>query len=279
MVGLYPDAPGRKFETDVDGSVGFGISINEATPFSAAAMTNLSKTVSANHVNLTNVNTTFYVGYIFPELRDIAGFCLRHNFGGWGSWNRVETSTNTTNGSDGTWTDRGAMGASGHFRTITALAVAGVKAIRFRWGSTSSDNNGRWLGNLHVFGSILATSNSDRLTLWHPTLDQELSGAGLDFGDVPRLSVPTKQFRVKNLSAAQTAGNIVLSVEAVNDTTPTVVGVKSLSFNGSSYAASQNIGDLAPGVISSLCTLKTAPGSVATLGPWRQRVKVVGAWT
>lgn len=210
-------------------------------------------------------------------MRDIVGFFLKHNFGQWGSWDRVFTSVDTTNGADGTWTDRGAMGSVSHFRTITALVVSGVKGIRFRWSSSSTDNGGRYVGLLHVYGSIPAASAPDRLTLWHPTLNQELAGSALDFGDVPKLSILTIPFRVKNNSSTLTANTITLSVEAVNDTSPTVVSVETLSFNGSEYASTQNIGTLAAGAISNICTLKLSPGSSATLGPWRQRVKALAS--
>lgn len=277
---VYPLAPGRKFETDVDGSVGFGVNTTEATPFSGTAMTNLSKTVSGNSVLTGGGQTTYYVGYLFPELRDIAGFCLINQAGVWGSWDRVYTSTDSTNGTDGTWTDRGAMSGSGSFRTITALVVAGVKGIRFRWSSTSTEGGNRYLGLLHIYGSIPSSSSPDRLTLWHPSSNVEFTGSGFDFGDVPRLTVATISFRVKNNSSTQTANTITVSVEAVNDTSPTVVGVETLDFNGSGYASTQNIGSLAAGVISAICTLKLSPSITATLGPWRQRVKAVAvSWT
>lgn len=279
MAGNYPDVPDRLFPVDLDGTSGFGININQVTPFDATAMANLVKTSGGNNINLTSGATSFYMGYVFPQLRDIAGFCLIHSSGGWGSWVRVETSANTTNGTDGAWTDRGAMGASGHFRTITTLAVAGVKGIRFRWDSQSTDNNGRWASHLHVYGSIPLATSPDRLTLWHPTLDQQLPGAALDFGDVTRSSTADKTFRVKNLSATLTANSIGLSMTAPNDSTPPYATQYTIS-SGGAFGATATIASLAAGEISAVCTLRLTTLAAAALTTWRQRlVAVATTWS
>lgn len=277
MAGLYSDAPGRLFMTDLDGSAGFGIGISGT--LDATAMTNLIKNGGGNNLNIGTGASTFYVGYIFPELRDIAGFCLIHSSGGWGSWDRVETSANTSNGTDGTWTDRGAMSASGSFRSITALAVTGVKAIRFRWSSSSTENNGRYLAHLHVYGEIPTAQSPDRLRLWHPTLDQELTGPAFDFGDFGRGGTIDRTFRVKNNSSSLTANSIVVARDAPTDTSPTVLSQTTIGLAGS-FATTQNIGALAPGALSAVLTLRIASLSNTTLGLWRQRLSATaGSWT
>ncbi len=190
----------------------------------------------------------------------------------------LQWSPNSTTGLDGTWTTIGNpswIGWSETWRSaITMLALTGVKAIRWTMRQTTGSNQGGYAQAFHIYGTIPPDQTPNRLTLWHPTLDQELSGAGLDFGNVARSTVPVKQFRVKNLSPTLTANNIVLTTEALTDTTPTVLSVLKFNINdGSGYSASKNIGALTPGSISNVCTLQVAPGSNATLSVSVARLK------
>lgn len=275
MGGLYPDAPGKLFMIDRDGSAGFGINTTQTTPFDSTAMTNLMKTAGGNNVAMGGGANSYYIGYIFPELRDIAGFCLISGWHAWGNWVRVETSSNTTSGVDGTWTDRGAMGEAAHFRSITALVVTGVKGIRFRYDHVSTAGGTRYLGNLHIYGSIPATSTPDRLRLWHPTLDQVLTGAYFDLGDVPRGNVVNKTFRVKNNSATLTANNVLITIDAPTDTTPTVVSQLAWAVPAapSVFDNTPNIGNIAPEAISGILTLRLTAAANASLSTWRQRIR------
>lgn len=227
------------------------------------------------------------MGVIFPELRDLVGYYIAHN--NFGAGNPVGVfnlawSANTTNGYDGAWTNLGTptfYTTMANFRSPTALSVTGAKAIRYNPQQTGgAANAGSITYGFHVYGKPSTGQALDRLRIWHPTLDQEMAGPGLDFGDYGRGYTIDRTFRIKNNSSSLSANSIVLSFEALpNDASPTVVSMMSLS-QGGAFASTQNIGTLAPGEISGVCTLRIASPSNTTLGLWRQRlIATAGSWT
>lgn len=297
---LYSAPPGRLFQVDIDGSAGFFI--NTASTIAALTTAQMQRLVSEAGATLTNVtgewaNGTSYWGYIFPELRSISGYFydIELQTGVPISVGTFQYSSNTTTGLDGTWTTletmTGGHGPTGNstgtgaflnakpsYRTIRGITIPSCKAIRV---SASGGNTGhRYLGALHIYGDIVSGQTPDRLRLWHPTLDQELTGAYFDFGDPQRTLTATKLFRVKNNSSSLTANSILVDFTALTDTTPTVLGVLAVDNNGGGYASSQNIGNLAAGVISNVLTARLIPSSTAQLSLWRQRIRAAAStWT
>lgn len=283
MAGLYADVPGPQIMYDRDGN-GFYYSGTTALVALSQGDLNIHNGTSGGSGSRSNDGwVTVTIGIILPELYDIVGWFNNGSGAGNGNY-AFETSPDTTNGQDGTWTSRYANWSTGStFRSsITAVSWAGMKG--FRWSAGNGSANKQYWYQLHLYGSPSASSLTavpGRLRVWHPTLDQLISGPAFDFADVAR-SAPalTKTFRIKNNSATQTVNSIVLSTGALTDTSPTVLGVETIDYNGSGYASTQTISSLAPGAISSLCTLKLSPGASATLGLWRQRVlAVAGSWT
>lgn len=279
MAGLYPDAPGMKFQYHVDGSSGFDAG---GTTFTSGLLSSLNDETQTNDLYWGNGGVS-YVGIVFPQLRDLAGIFYVVPDQSFASAFAISTSPDTTNGIDGTWTVRStatpATGVSQYRTGITTLAVTGIKAIRAGISATISTNGNRYMTGLHLYGSIPASSTPDRLTLWHPTLNQELGGAALDFSDTARTYTFDKTFRVKNLSSSLTANSILLTTTALTDTSPTVVSQLTLS-QGSGFASTQTITSLAPGAISAVCTVRFTVLSTATVGLWRQRVAAnAGSWT
>lgn len=276
MVGLYPDIPGARMAYDVDGTLGFNINSagTSIVAVSGANMRALNKTAPGDVITVT---TNGYLSLIFPENRDIVAVMRS------GSGNCiVQTSTNTTNGFDGTWTQLLAGGNAGTspevvYRTgITTASVSNIKAIRFQ-ASTGTNWGAR---GLHIYGQ--PSASGDRLEFWHPTLDQALrvTPAHLDYGDHPRSSSTDKSFRVKNLSATLTAGSITLGTDAVTDTAPTKLSELTMNYNGGAFGATASIASLAPGAISEVANLRYAPGSGSSLGLWQQRLTAVASsWT
>jgi hypothetical protein len=269
MVGLYPDAPGMMIQYDRDADAlyydGGWVTMN------STQRANLNKTPAVNAYS-TTVWATNYVGVVFPEPYDIVGHS-NASAGGTGN-NVIETSVDTTNGQDGTWVSRGGFSTAG-FRAPTTVSWAGIKGIR--WSFFNGSANKMSYYGVHIYGQPSAaalTAFPNRLRFWHPTLDQLLSGPGLDFGDLPRASTGTKQFRIKNNSATQTANGVVLSSESLNDASPTIVGVQAFD-DGTGYASTKNIGALAPGAISGIITMRTVPTSTAVVGAWRQRARAI----
>jgi hypothetical protein len=193
----------------------------------------------------------------------------------------VETSTNTTNGIDGTWTNQGNYVNTGNIVTpillrnsITSLSVAGVKAMR--WLNASGAGGARNVRGLQLFGAIAAGETPDRLRMWHPTLDEPLDdntsadGAFFDWGDIQRNTTSDKTFRIKNNSATLTANGIVISQQTLTDTTPSVNSQFTFS-DGGAFASSIDIGNLAPGAISVVVTKRFTRPSNAILSLWTSR--------
>jgi hypothetical protein len=283
MAGLYADVPGFKMQYDLDGSAGY--SSRTAAAVSSAEMTALNGETGTQFADMQwNAQQSYFFTVIFPELRDVVGgwgYMSDQGFTG-GGWT-LETSANTTTGADGTWTSRGAItvATSMTFRTSisTYSGVTSVKAARLVMGFPASTQNTRYLAAFHLYGNISTGQSLDRLRIWHPTLDQEIGAAGLDFGDFGRGGTLTRTFRIKNNSSSLTANSIVISAGAITDTTPAVAGQITYS-QGGSFAATQNIGNLAPGAISALCTIAIASTSSEQLGTWRQRlIATAGSWT
>lgn len=286
MAGNYPDAPAPRMAFDCDGSVGFILSGNgtgSSTQMTAGEMSNLNDE-TASTVTLPG-GGTYSWGIIFPQLRDVIG--ITHAItNGWSS--QVQTSTDTTNGLDGTWTTQLAslptpadLSAVGMRMNVQTVAWSGVKCVRVN-SPTSGNRFAYWL---HLYGSISTGQTPDRLRLWHPTLDEPLDdpnsadGAYFDWAEATRGTSADKTFRIKNNSGTLTANSIVVSPNLLTDTTPTVASQMTFS-DGGAFTGSLNIGNLAPGAISSVITFRRTTLSNATLSLWTGRVLInPGSWT
>jgi hypothetical protein len=204
----------------------------------------------------------------FPELRDITAQVASSDWYSNGP-SSYAVSSDTTNGIDGTWTT--IPGFSLHnmnrlqMRTaIVSTPATGVRSIRWKPGEYGA---GTW----HIYGTM---STPDDLLLWDASLDQRVDPSLFDFGEAAQSSTHIKTFRVKNLNATQTAYSVSLSVEALTDATPSFAGEHTLSTDGTTFAPTVNIGDLAPGVISGTLTLQQALPANAALSLWWARINV-----
>lgn len=294
MAGSYADAPGFKMPYDVDGSAGFASTGGTPSAMTGTELANFNDETASNGAGGALNGIFIYQGIIFPQLRDIYGFGFHQGMTN-SAITTVQTSTDTTTGMDGTWTTRvsnypqasefsaGAPAFRTTYRGTGGVAEAslpylGVKAIRFV-GNGNNNNGNNVASDLHLYGNIASGQSLDRLRLWHATLDQEIAAGGLDYGDFGRGGSIDRTFRVKNNSSSLTANSILLSLTALTDTSPTVLGQMSIS-QGGSFASTQNIGNLAPSAISAVCTLRIASTSSTILGPWRQRlIATAGSWT
>jgi hypothetical protein len=223
---------------------------------------------------------TSRMAWIFPELRDVAGYFIAGTFHGSVV---LEWSASTTNGVDGSWTTVtssattvAAASTKPGYRTVQSMSVSGAKAVRISVTTTAAGPGS--VAAWHLFGK--PTSGGDRLELWHPSLSQRVGGAHFDWGNAPQGSTGDVQFRVKNTSGSLTANTVTVSVEAPTDTSPSVSGQHTLSDNGVTFGATVSLGSLAPGAVSGVLTLRRATPSNAALGLWTFRVKAAaGSWT
>lgn len=275
---------------DRDGSVSFRINAsNVITQNAAGVVTWLNDESTVSPIGSAD-RQTMKDGVIFPQLRDIVGYFFhaqRETFITYGAAGigAVETSADTTNGLDGTWTSRSnpftinSSALSPAYRNaITVVSWAGVKAVRF---TTLGNSQEDWLiDSIHLYGDISAGSEGDSLQLWDPAVDQRIAAAALDFGDVPRSNVSQKQFRVKNRSATKTANSVVVGLEALTDATPSLGSQHQFSLDGSTWASTVTVTAIAPGAISPIIYVRRSTDPSAALSVWAARVTCVpGSWT
>lgn len=262
MAGSYPDAPGPRMAYDLDGSAAVDIALSgTVNPLSAASMQVLNNEASDYYTPLDGV------AILFPQARDIAGVlaATRYESG------VIQVSTDTTTGIDGTWSTIGTATSSSYaeqYRPVTVVAaVSSVLGVRVMSGTR--------IYRIHIYGSPSATS--DRLAMWHPTLDEPVSGAYFDWGDVSQNTSGTRTFRVKNLSATLTASTITLSTSTLTDSTPSILPQHTLATDGVTFGATATIASLAPGAISAPVTLQRLSPANAQLGLWALRMQATAA--
>lgn len=277
----FPAPVGYRMPYDTDGTVGFYFQSG------ASAVTNLTspQLIAWNNesvdtgLNVPGVWANFYVGLIFPELRDIQGFYINVQQGG----STLQTSADTTNGYDGTWTTRltsptmdNGNTAPGFWRqNAQTLAVVGVRGIRYLTNGNANYTNHY---TFHVYGKPSTGQNPDRLDFWDPSTDIALSSAALDpgsGGDVTRGQSYSKTFRIKNLSSTKTATNTVVGLEMLTDTTPSQTSMFTFSYNGGAYAGTCTIPSIAPGGISQTITMQYTVSATAQNVPSSPRLSAI----
>ena len=236
-----------------------------------------------------------WVALIFPESRDIDGFFIALARATGGSIvDKVEVSANTTSGADGSWTQiqaqytiPGGAAVNPNYRTDYKAATAlGQRAVRITPGARGALGTGNWAwAAVHVYGSISPGQNPNRLSIWNASADARASANTFDWGDSPRGSSADKQFRVKNLSSTLSANSVRISTEVLTEASvagaPTVASQHTLSTDGTTFAATVNVGNLAPGAISGVLTIRRNTPSNAQLGPWALRVvaEALSGWS
>lgn len=265
MAGAYPDPPSYRMAWDEDGTQMFNLST--FAQFSESSMRAL------NSERGNTVATSNGVVVIFPELRDLDAIWLNGDTG------NVSTavSVDTTNGSDGTWTsgptvpvvaDTGNPLGVRWRSSIASSTALGIKAIRF----TVSN-----LRNIHLYGEISPEVTEDRIEFWHPTADQKQPPNWFDWGNTPRQSTGQVAFRLKNMSPTLTANDVVVSMDALTDTTPSVPAQHLLSLDAVHWYSSIDLGDIAPNGLSPVAYLRrvTPSNAVLTTPRWAFRLKPI----
>jgi hypothetical protein len=164
---------------------------------------------------------------------------------------------------------------------IQAYTALGIKAIRYtqRFGGSSGASGRTKI--VHLYGELAPGVTLQRLEIWHPTLDQRLGRADFDWGDVPRNSTATRQFRIKNMHGSLTANSVRAAMSIATDTTPSVVGQMAISKDGTTWGAQQTLSSpLGPGAISPILYHRRTTPSNAILSLWDYRVFAdCSSWT
>lgn len=281
MAGFYADVPAHRMALDKDGTQMYRQDSNSIiTQLSSATIREIvSENNESMHSNAMSAGINGQNDYgklfiVFPEHRDVLAYWFNIGYGFFssGELDSIEVSSNSTNGVDGNWTFLTPFTyvnqwTSPSYRLdIQTCSKMNVKVIRFSMHSGAPSTGTHPI--VHLFGNTSTGQNPNRLVIWHPTLNQQLGAADLDWGDVPRNSRDETNFRVKNISSTLTANSVVVSLDALTDTSPTVQGQHSVSADGVTFDTTVPIGTLAPGAISSQLTLQRITPMNATLSLW-----------
>lgn len=254
MAGYYPDVPDNRFAYHLDGTKIYTLDANETLVdiTSTAALMNDEDSDSTS-----TMNGKGNVIFLFPEKRDLSGYYLDGYYGG----GALQASSDTTTLLDGTWTTvvnpwvaNNVGDPTPEYRqNINSITAGSVKALKFV-------GDMRQVYSLHLYGSITAGENPDRLIFWDSSLDQPTTGAYFDFGDVTQGQTYTKQFRIKNNSSSKTASSITLS--SGNETYDMAL---QFSTDGVTYTPTVNIGNLGPSSLSGILYAQRAVPSTEGL--------------
>lgn len=216
--GSYADAPSRRVAWDADGTVlTWTVDNGTSVEISGANMTLLNDENGGALNGITTNNGLGYWAHIFPELREFDGGFAAHGTGGGSSISNVDTSGDTTNGVDGTWTNRIADIANHantrpDYRTgITSVAVSNVRGVRWRKASVSGGDDDEF-ATFHIYGEISAAETPDRL-LWFDQVAGTEYALPIDYGDIPRGSAEDVVTFLRNNSAALTASSVQVTAE------------------------------------------------------------------
>ena len=283
MAGAYPDPTMHRMAYDEDGTVVVSRDNTNLTTsiLSSGQMQEMNdEDNGATSLISTSANLNAWIAFVFPELRNFDGYFFYGS--GIDFLGALEKSTDTTNGVDGTWTvmanpfiQAGAVLPS-LYRSPNAVSATNIKAVRFVYGLDSFSTS--FVLAVHLYGTIAAAS--DRLEFWNPSSDVRISPAQFDFGDSPRSSSSTKQFRIKNRSATLTANNVTLSTQVFTEASPSVSGQMLFSSDNVTFTSTLNIGSLGPGSISGVLYAKKTTPSNAALSTWAGRYKAeASSWT
>lgn len=221
MAGSYPDAPSRRMAWDFDGTLAFhsGASGWGSVPIIAFTPTQIGEMNDEDNIQAKSltVKSGEGIGVIFPELREFDGLFTREFQGG--ALGALETSGDTTNMVDGSWTQQHANlpEPSGttyerYRRDITSFAVSNVRAVRYVMNSL--DNNPARIQSLHLYGEISPGQTPDRL-LWVDTGTGLEFSLPIDFGDTPRGSAVDRTVKLRNNSSSLTANTVQITAEAL----------------------------------------------------------------
>lgn len=250
-------AAGWEFVLDKDGTVGKGGSAG-STLMSLSDLKNVNNYINGDGYS----NGEGYITFIFPEARDILAYSVTAS---WRSDSQpilsIKGSSDTTDGIDGTWsvldsppTVDVTTNSLTRTRTPKAVSWLNIKAVQFYGYAYQTALT---IYEVHFWGTYTLTG----LLLTHPTLDQPLTASDMDFGDVQRNGMVQKSFRVKNVSA-QTANDVIVALD--NTGSGSMYAGTNLTLGIT--AKSLNIGNLAPGALSSVIVAQRDVGPAEAQG-------------
>lgn len=161
--------------------------------------------------------------------------------------------------------------------------ISRVKALRFDITSYSGAGSAFSFGVqcLHIYGNKSSSQIlEDKIEFWNIKKQLPLEMKDLDKGDINRSTSGDDIIAVKNISESSTANNIVISMEAQRDTSPTLVGQYLFSTDGENFYSTITIGPLSPRQQSENIWIRRITPTTAATGLWSPRITAtVGEWT
>lgn len=286
-MGTYPVPTDPQLLLDADSTIWYVTDTNRQNLASILATeiqnTQDWKITTAGPTMSVTATAAKYWIILFPEPRTITAYSMR--------WTQndsridldmIRTSTDTTNGQDGTWMqveDAGMVqswlnSSETAIRTPKVVNWPDVMGVEIRVYCTDLTRTAS-LYNFNLFG----TSTYSGLNFWDPVLDIPMPGAGFDFGDVFQSGVYTKQFRIKNTDS-MTANNVTISSPSTPENGTLYEGL-SFSTDGTTFTSSVVLTTIAPGVTTSVLYVRRTVGPSDpqnTLGTARVQA-VPSGWT
>jgi hypothetical protein len=284
----YPTPTSYRMAYDADGTQVFskartsGGAVAQLTAPQVASINGevAQTTLAINADTDISAGAAAQLSFVFPQRRDLIGvfvWAMTSNQGGTANC-IVDTSQDTTNGIDGTWTAQTSQFVAEsvmlpNYRTaIRGVSAPNVVGVRLRFSLALQFSV--LPGAVHLYGGFTNPS-FDRLAIWHPTLNQELTYQ--DFQDQTRGTTQTVQFRVRNMSSSLTANSVSVSTSVLTDTTPTVASQITYSSDNSTYSSILNLGNLSPGTTSGVLYMRNSLLSTAAISLWAGRIRASAA--
>lgn len=223
-------------------------------------------------------------GLLFPEARNISGWSIGCYMSSSSiTLSNLEISTDATSLSTGTWnlmlsgtfhaTSIFTAGSINYVAMRQPSAVSWSNVVGIRWqGVTGGSGVALYLAGFHLWG----TCTRPGLEFIDATNPTAMNGKNFDFGDALQGSVITRTFRIRNNNAL-TANSVVVGTPGIGN--GAIVGTVSFS-DGGAYTSSLDIGNLAPGAISSVLSIRHTVAGNASLAPSGTRVTAIaGSWS
>lgn len=254
----YPTPAGKRLAIDEDGTQLFGISDdNVVTQLSAADLLKL------NNENEDHITAAFKtIALYFPEVRNLTGLFLATAVS---VPITVETSLDTTNFIDGSWSGMTSPGSTSvlvlpYYRT-SILGVS-VPAKTVRISTSRMDYAACHLYGVRAAGDFLEFSDA---------FGSSLPDDAFDYKDTSRAESEDRTFYLTNRSIIKSANNVLVTSEAVTDTAPSVPAQYLLSVDKLIWTATIDAGSVAPGATVGPFYARRVTPTNATLGLWAAR--------
>ena len=296
MAGSYADPPNYRIPVDVDGTVlytkqggSFGVGSGVPSSFDELAASlyphwnDEDFSNSILHFQSGSGSAWEWVGALFPRLMDLTHLKFKASYTSQVG-DLIQISSDTTNLVDGNWTNalNAEFGNGTTSKTLLrsgflALTMNNVRGIRIRLNQDPVSNHLTFYG-MHFYGTLSAGQDTDYLEFVQVGSTARTPANHFEWSDVQQSTTRDKTFRVINRSASARADDILISVEALTNTSPTVVDQFTFSMDGSPFTSTLTIPSLDPGEVSSVITVRQTIPSNAVLGLWWPRLRAVPAY-